>query len=61
LLTAIGDDHGVVIVAPVGRGWIPVGLPAEPLSTTIVAVGPANREVTLPGGPYLIRTVAELS
>ena len=26
-LTAIGDDHGVVIVAPVGRGWIPVGRP----------------------------------
>jgi hypothetical protein len=23
LLIAIGDDHGVVIVAPVGRGWIP--------------------------------------
>src|SRR5262245_57670961 len=23
-LTAMGDDHGVVIVAPVGRGWIPV-------------------------------------
>ena len=37
LLTAIGDDHGVVIVAPTGRGWIPVGLPARPLPTTIVA------------------------
>ena len=37
LLTAIGDDHGVVIVAPTGRGWIPVGLPAQPLPTTIVA------------------------
>jgi hypothetical protein len=29
LLTAIGDDHGVVIVAPAGRGWVPVGLPAK--------------------------------
>jgi catechol 2,3-dioxygenase-like lactoylglutathione lyase family enzyme len=54
-LTAIGDDHGVVIVAPLGRGWIPVGLPAVPLPTTIVADGPEHREVTLPEGPYRIR------
>jgi catechol 2,3-dioxygenase-like lactoylglutathione lyase family enzyme len=52
LLTAIGDDHGVVIVAPVGRGWIPVGLPACPLPTTIVAAGPRPAETTLPEGPY---------
>ena len=59
LLTAIGDDHGVVIVAPTGRGWIPVGLPARPLPTTIVAAAPRSREVTLPEGPYRIRAVAE--
>src|SRR5207253_1981130 len=47
LLTAIGDDHGVVVVAPVGRGWIPVGLPAQPLPTTIVAEGPRPAEVAL--------------
>jgi catechol 2,3-dioxygenase-like lactoylglutathione lyase family enzyme len=58
LLTAIGDDHGVVIVAPVGRGWIPVGLPARPLPTTIVADGPHVREVLLPEGPYRIRAVS---
>jgi len=52
LLTAIGDDHGVVIVAPVGRGWIPVGLPAQPLPTTIVAEGPRPAEVALSEGPY---------
>jgi len=59
LLTAIGDDHGVVIVAPIGRGWIPVGLPARPLPTTIVADGPRSQEVVLPEGPYRIRTVSE--
>jgi hypothetical protein len=53
-LTAIGDDHGVVIVAPEGRGWIPVGLPARPLPTTIVAAAPRTYEVTLPEGPYRI-------
>jgi catechol 2,3-dioxygenase-like lactoylglutathione lyase family enzyme len=58
-LTAIGDDHGVVIVAPVGRGWIPVGLPAEPLPTTIVAEGPRSAELTLSEGPYrLVSRVA---
>lgn len=59
LLTAIGDDHGVVIVAPIGRGWIPVGLPARPLPTTIVAAGPRSRDMTLAEGPYRIRAVAE--
>lgn len=59
LLTAIGDDHGVIIVAPTGRGWIPVGLPARPFPTTIVAAAPRPGEVTLPEGPYHIRAVAE--
>jgi catechol 2,3-dioxygenase-like lactoylglutathione lyase family enzyme len=59
LLTAIGDDHGVVIVAPIGRGWIPVGLPARPLPTTIVAGAPRSREVVLPEGPYRIRAVSQ--
>lgn len=58
LLTAIGDDHGVVIVAPTGRGWIPVGLPARPLPTAIEADAPAAGEVILPEGPYRIRAVA---
>lgn len=35
-LTAVGDHHAVVIVAPVGRGWIPVDLVAESLPTEIV-------------------------
>ena len=58
LLTAIGDEHGVVIVAPTGRGWIPVGLPAQPLPTTIVAVAPRSRVVNLAEGPYTIRAEA---
>jgi catechol 2,3-dioxygenase-like lactoylglutathione lyase family enzyme len=58
LLTAIGDDHGVVIVAPTGRGWIPVGLPAQPLPTTIVAVAHQSRVVKLAEGPYTIRADA---
>jgi catechol 2,3-dioxygenase-like lactoylglutathione lyase family enzyme len=59
LLTAIGDDHGVIIVAPTGRGWIPVGLPTQPFPTTIVAAAPRPREVTLAEGPYHIRALTE--
>jgi catechol 2,3-dioxygenase-like lactoylglutathione lyase family enzyme len=57
LLTAIGDDHGVVIVAPAGRGWIPISLRAQPLPTMITASGPTTNELTLPEGPYRIRTI----
>jgi hypothetical protein len=59
LLTAIGDDHGVVIVAPKGRGWIPIGLPAQPFPTTIVAAAPRPAELVLPEGPYHLRAVAD--
>jgi catechol 2,3-dioxygenase-like lactoylglutathione lyase family enzyme len=37
LLTAVGDHHAVVIIAPIGRGWIPVDLEARPLPVEIVA------------------------
>jgi hypothetical protein len=57
LLTAIGDDHGVVIVAPAGRGWIPIGLPACPLPTSIIAEAPRAGELVLEEGPYRIRAV----
>jgi hypothetical protein len=59
LLTAIGDDHAVVIVAPLGRGWIPVALPARPAPTEIVALGDAAGEATLAEGPYLLRKVTD--
>jgi catechol-2,3-dioxygenase len=36
-LIAVGDPHAVVIVAPIGRGWVPVDLPARALPTEIVA------------------------
>jgi catechol 2,3-dioxygenase-like lactoylglutathione lyase family enzyme len=41
-LTAVGDQHAVVIVAPIGRGWIPVDLTARPLPTEIVGEGGAS-------------------
>ena len=41
-LTAVGDEHAVVIVAPLGRGWVPVDLEARPLPTEIVAAGGAR-------------------
>jgi len=41
-LTAVGDRHAVVIVAPIGRGWVPVDLAARPLPTEILAAGGAR-------------------
>lgn len=57
LLTALGDDHAVVIVAPLDRGWIPIALPARPAPTEIVAIGEEAGETTLPEGPYVLRRV----
>jgi catechol-2,3-dioxygenase len=54
-LVAVGDRHAVVIVAPVGRGWVPVDLEARPLPTEVLAYGSEPREVTLPEGPYRFR------
>jgi catechol 2,3-dioxygenase-like lactoylglutathione lyase family enzyme len=58
LLTAIGDARSVVIVAPLDRGWIPVGLPARPAPTEIVVLADRPAELTLPEGPYVLRKVA---
>jgi catechol 2,3-dioxygenase-like lactoylglutathione lyase family enzyme len=41
-LSAVGDHHAVVIVAPTGRGWIPVDLTAKPLPTEIVSAAGAR-------------------
>jgi hypothetical protein len=57
-LTAVGDATGAVLVSPRGRGWIPTGLPAEPWPTTIVAGGDTPGRTEIPGGPYLVETVA---
>ncbi|MBS1894985.1 MAG: hypothetical protein JST59_27105 [Actinobacteria bacterium] len=48
-LRAVGDEHAVVIVAPVGRGWVPVDLAAVPLPTEVVAVG--GKSWASHGGP----------
>ena len=57
-LAAIGDEVGMVLIAPVGRGWYPIGLPALPVPTTIVAEGSRHTTTRVPGGPYVVETVA---
>jgi hypothetical protein len=56
-LTAIGDGVGAVLVSPLGRGWIPTGLPAEPAPTTIVADGSPPGRTEIPGGPYVVEVL----
>jgi catechol 2,3-dioxygenase-like lactoylglutathione lyase family enzyme len=60
LLTAVGDARAVVIVAPLDRGWIPVGLPARPAPTEVVVLADEVREMTLPEGPYRLRAVTDV-
>ncbi len=56
-LTAIGDAVGAVLVSPLGRGWIPTGLPALPAPTTIVAAGTPAGRTEIPGGPYVVEVL----
>lgn len=37
--TALGDEEGLLIVVPVGRGWFPTGEPARPLPFALRAHG----------------------
>lgn len=56
-LTAIGDGVGAVLVSPLGRGWIPTGLPALPAPTTIVAEGTPAGRTEIMGGPYVVESI----
>ncbi len=58
-LCAVGDAVGAVLVSPIGRGWIPIDLPAAPLPTTITALAPRPATITLPEGPYRIEAVPD--
>jgi catechol 2,3-dioxygenase-like lactoylglutathione lyase family enzyme len=53
-LVAIGNVEGALLVSPIGRGWIPIGLPADPWPTRVTTIGAAAVSVALPDGPHVI-------
>lgn len=59
-LAFMGGRDGVLILAPLGRGWLPTGRPAEPWPIEAVVAGEHEGEVVLPGTAHRVRTVASV-
>jgi len=53
-LAFVGERGRTLILAPVGRGWLPTGRPAERHPVEAVLSGPPSREVVLENGLYRI-------
>jgi len=59
-LAFMGGRDGVVILTPLGRGWLPTGRPSEPWPVSAVVAGEPEGEVVLPGTGHRVRTVASV-
>ena len=57
-LAFMGGRDGVVILAPLGRGWMPTGRPAEPWPVDAVVAGLRDGEIVLPRTEHRVRTIA---
>ncbi|MGZ4282362.1 MAG: hypothetical protein ACXVFC_04760 [Gaiellaceae bacterium] len=53
-LAFVGERGRTLILAPVGRGWLPTGRPAERHPVEAVLTGPPSREAVLEDGLYRI-------
>ena len=51
-----GAPEGTLILAPVGRGWMPTRRPAEVHAAAVVARGRRDAEIAIPGTAYRVRT-----
>jgi hypothetical protein len=56
--SAVGDDHGLFIVVPVGRDWLFTHRPASDAPVRVTIEGPAAREVRLPGSSHVIEVAS---
>lgn len=57
-LAFMGARDGVLILGPLGRGWLPTGRPAEPWPAGAVVSGRREAEIVLPGTEHRVRTIA---
>ena len=53
-VAAVGDEEGLFIVASNGRPWNGNAAPAQPLPTTVVLRGAAEKTVAFAGLPYQV-------
>ncbi len=57
-LAFMGAPDGTLILSAPGRGWMPTGREAELWEVEVAVAGARNAEVTLPGTPHRVHTVA---
>jgi hypothetical protein len=52
--SAVGDDHGLFILVPVGRAWLFTDRPASDAPVRVTIEGASARELRVPGSEHLI-------
>ena len=56
--SAVGDDHGLFILVPVGRAWLFTDRPASNAPVRVTIEGPSARELRVPGSEHLIEVAS---
>ncbi|MEA2417960.1 MAG: hypothetical protein QOE60_166 [Thermoleophilaceae bacterium] len=56
--SAVGDDHGLFILVPVGRDWLFTDRPSSDAPVRVKIEGPAPRELTIPGSEHVIEVAS---
>ena len=56
--SAVGDDHGLFILVPVGRDWLFTDRPASDAPVRVTIEGPGARELRVPGSDHAIEVAS---
>jgi hypothetical protein len=56
--SAVGDDHGLFILVPVGRAWLFTDRPASDAPVRVTIEGAAARELHVPGSEHTIEVAS---
>jgi catechol-2,3-dioxygenase len=56
--SAVGDDHGLFILVPVGRAWLFTDRPASDAPVRVTIEGSAARELQVPGSEHVIEVAS---
>ena len=56
--SAVGDDHGLFIVVPVGRAWLFTDRPASDAPVRVTIEGSAASELRIPGSGHTIEVAS---
>jgi hypothetical protein len=56
--SAVGDDHGLFILVPVGRAWLFTDRPASDAPVRVTIEGPVRRELRIPGSDHAVEVAS---